>query len=397
MTARVIAVLVTLVCASPANADWVASWAASSDTPAPSLAGQSVRQIVRISLGGTRVRLRLSNLYGTAPLVLGPVHVAKQAKGSAIEPGSDRAVTFAGKEVVTIAKGGEVTSDPIALEVRAFAHLSVSVYVAAGAGGSTTHAVANQLAYIAPGDVTAAPRFPDGEVASARFFVDRIDVDATSGARAVVAFGDSITDGAGSTPGHDARWPDVLGSRLAADPAFAATAVVNAGIAGNRILHDAAGGFAGASALSRFDRDVASQPGARWVVLLEGINDIAASDALGDPSVAVSAKQLTEGLASLAERAHAKNLKIAVATLLPYGGVEWPYHSAIGETKRLAVNAWIRSSKAFDAIIDFERVMRDPAHPDRMLPAFDSGDHLHPSDTGYKAMADSIDVHLFSR
>ena len=397
MTARVIAVLATLVCTSPANADWVASWAASSDTAAPSLAGQSVRQIVRISLGGTRVRLRLSNLYGTAPLVIGPVHVARQAKGSAIEPGSDRAVTFAGKAVVTIAKGADVTSDPIAFEVRAFGHLSVSVYVAAGAGASTVHANAMQVAYIAPGDVTAAPRFPDGEMSSTRFFVDRIDVDAASGARAVVAFGDSITDGVGSTPEHDARWPDLLASRFAADPALAAIAVVNTGIAGNRILHDAAGPFAGHSALSRFDRDVASQPGARWVVFLEGINDIAASDLLGDATVAVSAKQLTDGLAAVAERAHAKNLKIAIATLLPYGGVEWPYRSAIGETKRLAVNAWIRSSKAFDAILDFERVTRDPAHPDRMLPAFDSGDHLHPSDAGYKAMAESIDVHLFSR
>ena len=356
-------------------------------------APHAVRQIIRTSLGGSGVRIRLSNLFGTAPLKIGPVHVAAHANGSAIQPQTDHAVTFGGKPTVTIAKGADALSDPVTFSVSALEELAVSLYLPVRTGASTVHGAGDQTAFITPtGDATVAMMFPAGETTSNRFFLTDVEVAASAAACAIVAVGDSITDGGRSTQDHNARWPDALAARLQADPAFRSIAVVNAGISGNRILND---GF-GPSALARFDRDALSKPRVRWILLLEGINDIGVADAPVSPDDDVAAQQIIDGMKTLIVRAHEKGIKIWGATLTPFGGAPRPYLSAAGEAKRRAINAWIRTAGAFDAVVDFEQVTRDPAHPDRLLPAFDSGDHLHPSDAGYKAMAASIDLRLFT-
>jgi lysophospholipase L1-like esterase len=242
------------------------------------------------------------------------------------------------------------------------------------------------------GDETSGATLADAEELHSRLFLTDVEVEAVAPAQTIVAFGDSITDGHQSTHDANHRWPDLLAARLQAAPGTASIAVVNSGISGNRILHD----NLGPSALSRFDRDALEKTGVRWIVLLEGINDIGASSQPPTPQDDVSASQIIDGLRTLIARAHAKGIKIYGATLTPFAVAEWPYYTPEGEVKRQAVNAWIRSSGAFDAVIDFDKITRDPAHPTRFLPAYDSGDHLHPSDAGYKAMADAVDLGLFA-
>jgi lysophospholipase L1-like esterase len=379
------------------NMRWTDAWTASPDSAGPPLGTVTVRQIIRTSIGGSSVRIRLSNLFGTAPVTIGPVHMAEHASGSAIRPGTDHMVTFGGKPSVTIAKGGDVLSDPIALPVAPLEELAVSMYLPVRTGASTFHGVGNQAAFITlTGDATAATRFPVGEVTSSRFFLTDVEVAAGKEAQTIVAIGDSITDGVGSTQDQNSRWPDVLAARLQSNPAIAPIAVVDAGIAGNRILHDGVTPFVGPSALARLDRDALNKPGVHWLLLMEGINDIAAADLLATPRDDVSTQQIIDGMKVLIGRARKKGVKIYGVTLTPYGGVEWPFHSVAGEAKRQVVNAWIRHAGAFDAVIDFDQVVRDPAHTDCLLAAFDSGDHLHPNDAGYKAMAAAIDLHLFT-
>ena len=375
-----------------AKEHWIDAWAAAPDSGGPPLDHQTVRQIVRLSASGSKVRIRLSNLFGTAPVTIGPVHIAKRLSGSAIKPETDRAVSFSGKSTIRIAPGANVLSDPIELAVTALEDLAVSMYLPTRTGPSTVHALGVQTAYITlAGDQTASATLPEGEVASARFFLTDVEVESTSSKQLLVAFGDSITDGYGSTPNVNARWPDFLVQRLQSDPAYSSIAVANSGISGNRILNDGAG----PSALKRFDRDVLTKPGVKWVVLLEGINDIGETNESPNPKDHVSAQQIIDGMKQLISRAHAKGIKVLGATLTPFGGVDWPYHSASGEIARRAVNTWIRNSGAFDGIVDFDQLTRDPEFPDRFLPAYDSGDHLHPSDAGYKAMASAIDLHFF--
>ena len=390
--------------ASPATAaattapHWVDAWSAPPDSTGPSLPANTVRQVVRTSIGGSSVRIRLSNRYGTAPITIGPIHIAAHADGASIQPGTDHALTFAGKSTVTIAKGADVLSDPASFPVTALEEISVSMYLPAGARTPTTHLVGNQTAFITRrGNATAATVFPTADAVGSRYFLTDLEVAAAPAARTLVAFGDSITDGVGSTQNGNARWPDALASRLQADPALAPVAVVDAGIAGNRILHDGADPFLGPSALSRFDRDAADKAGVRWVLLFEGINDIAAADMLATPEAKVSPQQIIDGMKTLIARAHAKGLQVWGATLTPYAGVEPPFYTPSGETKRQAVNQWIRSAGAFDAVVDFDQAVRDPAHPDHLLPGFDSGDHLHPNDAGYKAMAAAVDLQRLAR
>jgi lysophospholipase L1-like esterase len=352
-----------------------------------------VRQVVRTSIGGSGLRIRLSNLYGDGPVTIGPVHVALQASGSSIQPDSDHALTFDRKSTVTIPKGESVLSDTAAMPVASLQELAISIYVTNTSGHSTIHSAGMATAYIVDGEATADRALSNSEVNGSRFFVTDVEVAATPSARAIVTFGDSITDGTNSTPDTNRRWPDVLASRLQANSELASIGVVNAGISGNRILNDGAG----VSALKRFDRDALSKPNVYWIIFLEGINDIGWAGQATTPSEIVSAQQIIDGMKTLIARAHAKGIKIYGATLTPFGGMQWPYHSASGEQKRQAINAWIRSSGAFDAVIDFDKTVRDPAQPNRFLPAYDSGDHLHPSDAGYKAMADSIDLHLFAQ
>jgi lysophospholipase L1-like esterase len=380
----------------PGRDHWVGAWSAAPDQGGPALSARTIRQVVRPSISGSKVRLRLSNLFGPAAVTIGPVRIAKHAGESAIEPGTDRAVTFGGQPTITIAPRADVLSDPVAFPVTALERLAISLYVADGGTASTLHGVGMQTAYIVHGEATASTKLVAGETDRSRFFLTDLDVATAADAQTVVVVGDSITDGVRSGVDRDARWPDVLAERLQSDPALASVAVINSGIAGNRILNDGASPFIGPSMLSRFDRDALSKPGVRWIVLLAGSNDISASDMLDTPKDQVSAQQIIAGLKQLVARAHAKGIKVYGATLLPNAGVGKPFiRTPQAQAKRQKVNAWIRDSGAFDAVVDFERLMRDPDRPEHLAPAYDSGDHLHPNDVGYKAMAAAIDVRVF--
>lgn len=380
--------------AAAESANWVDTWSSAPDSSGPLLKTQTVREFARISVGGSKLRVQLSNLFGSAPLTVGPVHVAVHAEGPAIVPGSDHALLFNGKPEVTIPKGESVWSDPVGMDVKPLQELAVSFYVPASAvdSPSTLHNAGIATAYINEhGDATSAVQFPADENSGNRFLLTDIAVSGPEARDTIVAFGDSITDGVGSTQNANQRWPDDLAARLQQDPKLSAIGVANSGIGGNRVLHD---NF-GPSALSRFDRDALDKPGVRWIVLLEGINDIGGSGYAIDAKDKISAQQIIDGMKTLIARAHARHIKIYGATLTPYGGNGWPYHSVTGEQQREAVNAWIRSSGAFDGVVDFDKAVRDPAHPLQMLAAYDSGDHLHPNSAGYKAMANAIDLKLF--
>jgi lysophospholipase L1-like esterase len=384
----------TTAAAAAQNTDGVDTWGCAPDSAGPLLKTQTVRQIVRVSVGGSTLRVHLSNLFGTAPLTVGPVHVALHATGADIVPGSDHPLLFHGKPDVTIPKGESVWSDPITLDVKPLQELAVSFYVPANAidSPSTRHNAGLATTYINEhGDATAAIQFPADENSGSRYLLTDIAVTGPEARDTIVAFGDSITDGVGSTSDANLRWPDDLAVRLQHDPKLSVIGVANSGIGGNRILHD----DFGPSALSRFDRDALDKPGVHWIVLLEGINDIGGSGYAIAAKDKISAQQIIDGMKTLIARAHAKHIKIYGATLTPYGNNGWPYHSLAGEQTREAVNAWIRGPGAFDGVVDFDKAIRDPAHPLQMLPAYDSGDHLHPSSAGYQAMANAIDLNLF--
>jgi lysophospholipase L1-like esterase len=375
---------------------WASAWSAAPDQEGPAVPAKTIRQIVRPSIGGSSVRLRLSNLFGTGPVTIGPVRVAKDAGESAIRPGTDRAVTFGSKPTVTIARGADVLSDPVAFPVAALEQLAISMYVVDSNKASTLHGVGMQTAYIAKGDVTAATKLAGSETDTSRYFLTDVEVAAAAEARTIVVIGDSITDGVGSARDRNRRWPDALAERLQADPALASIAVVNSGIAGNRLLNDASEPFIGPSMLSRFERDALSKPGVRWILLLSGSNDISAADMLDTQKDKVSAQQIIAGMQQLIARAHAAGVKVYGATVLPSAGVQKPFvRTPEAQAKRQELNAWIRNSGAFDAVVDFEQLMRDPARPEHLAPAYDSGDHLHPNDAGYKAMAAAIDLRVF--
>ena len=400
------AVLAVLAAISPvrsamqpdaARVHWVTTWGAAADSPGRPFEGETVRQIVRLSVGGSAVRIRLSNLFGTEAVTIGPVHVAAHAGGSAIHSGTNHAVTFGGKSTVSVAKGADVLSDPVRFQVSALQSLAISMFLPARTAPSTMHNTAMQTAYITPGDATEATTFPAGESDTSRFFLTDVEVAAERQARVLVAVGDSITDGVGSTDDHNARWPDALAARLQADPMLASIAIVNSGISGNRILNDGVEPFIGPSVLSRFDRDALNKPGVRWVLLMSGTNDISAANVLTRPQDRVNAQQIIEGMKTLIARAHARGIEVWGATLSPRAGSKAPFYSVVGEAKRREVNAWIRTSGAFDAVVDFEQALRDPARPDALRPEYDSGDHLHPNDAGFRAMANAIDLNLFKR
>jgi lysophospholipase L1-like esterase len=393
---------VATVAVSGQQIKWVDTWAAAPDSAGPPLHAKTVRQVIRTSVGGSALRLRLSNLFGSGSVAIGPVNVAKHAKASSIQSGTVHRVTFSGHARVSVAKGAEVLSDPVDFPVASMDELAVTFYID-NTAATTLHGVGLQTAYIADGNVTGAASLPVGDTDDSRYYLTDVDVAAPSAAKIVVVAGDSIADGVGSTEDASARWSDALAARLQGDPGLASIGVVNSGIAGNRILRDGATPYLGPSLLSRFDRDVLTKPGLKFVLLLEGINDVSASDTLTDPREHASATQIIAGMQTLIQRAHAQGIKIWGATLLPYkdtvvppnAGFHGPYYTPAGEAKRQAVNHWIRTSHAFDAVIDLDQAMRDPTHPDRLRSDFDSGDHLHPNDAGYNAMAAAIDRNLF--
>ena len=386
---------------------WVVTWGAS---PAPQLAdeaqmraaklrfeNQTLREIVHVSIGGHTVRVRLSNAYGKQTLDVGSGHIALREKESGIVAGSDRALTFSGRTTVAIPPDALVLSDPVKLDVPAGADLAISIFIPKASTGAGIHYSAQQTSYIGQGDLTGAATISDPASMTSWVFLTGVDVLAPERASAVVAFGDSITDGARSTVDANHRWPDILESRLLARHGGSEIGMLDAGIGGNRILHDPVGNVRfGVNALARFDRDVLAQPGVKYVIVLEGINDLGHAGTSAPESETVSAEDIIAGLEQLVERAHEKGLKIFGATLTPFEGTTFAgYFTPEKEVKRKAVNNWIRTSKAFDGMIDFDKAVQDPSHPDRMLPAYDGGDHLHPGDAGYQAMGEAVDLSLF--
>ncbi len=397
------ALTVGLLCAAApgAQADgWIGSWGASDVFPVGADVNyQTLRQFVRLSAGGKRVRIRFSNATGQYPLVIGAAHVAKPAAdgaAGAIDPATDHTLTFGGTGSVTVAPGAEVVSDPVEMELPALSTLAISTFVPRWTGPAVIHLDGVATTYISnDADVTSAASMPSPHTSTSRFFIDEVDIEAAGQPGALVTLGDSITDGYRSQVDANHRWPDRLAERLAARSNAAPVGVVNAGVSGNRILHDHPEDLFGPSALARLDRDVLSTPGLRWVVLMEGINDIGHSTSADLPEQDVSADQIIAGMKQVIARVHAQGAKIYGATLTPYEGTVFHgYYQPEGEAKRQAVNSWIRSGD-FDAVIDFDAAVRDPEHPTRIRSDYDVGDHLHPNDAGYRAMGDAIDLKLF--
>jgi lysophospholipase L1-like esterase len=380
---------------------WVATWTSAPADPGPALASppprafknQTVRQIAHISVGGRRLRVRLSNLFGKQPLLIGSAHMALHDVGASIVPGSDRTLKFGGRPSVTIPVGATALSDAVNLDVPSLGNLAVSLYLPNDTGPATFHDSADQTAYISvTGDFTGSIQLPTAETAGSRYFLTGIEVAAQERLGAVVAIGASITEGFGSSVDANRRWPDLLSARLNSPKAPPRIAILNQGIGCNRLLRD----VCGPSGLSRFHRDVLAQPGVTHVIVDLGLVDIALPTVLGIPEEIVSADEIILGLIRLIDRAHAKGLEVYGATFTPNEGSTFPgFHTPENEAKRQAVNRWIRTSGEFDGVIDFDLAVRDPSRPLRLLPHYDSGDGTHPSDAGYEAMARSIDLSLF--
>ncbi len=403
----VLGACVLTLAAMPASAQtWARSWAASPQAPTPSggrfpgsptFHDQTLRQIVRLSGGGSKVRIRFTNEYGTAPVQVGAAHVALAGDGSAIRPGTDHALTFGGRATAIIPPGAPLLSDPVDLKAAPLSALSISLYLPGQVDSCTCHSTAMQAGYLASGDATGAGAFPDTKLLPVRAMISAVDVAADKPARTIVTLGDSITDGVGSSGNANKRWPDQFAERLVKQYGDGVD-VANQGISGNRILGDGAG----VSALARFDRDVLATPGLAYVIVFEGINDIGIGyfpktpntpDFLKGSGPPPTTEDLIAAYGQMIARAHEHGVKIYGATIAPYEGAA--YASPEGEQVRQAVNTWIRTSHAFDAVLDFDAAIRDPAHPSRMKEGFHMGDHLHGSDAGYAAIAGSIDLNLF--
>jgi len=402
------AVAIALTVAAPAagrERAWVGAWAASQQVPEPrnalpaeALTDATVRQIVRVTAGGPQVRVRLSNAFGTAPLRFSAVHVAQsKAPGSpAIDPASDRVVTFAGRPDVTVPAGAEYLSDPVDLPIRPLDSLAISFHLPQAPAVQTGHPGSRTTTFHVAGAHVADPDLPSAGKVVRWYQVSGIDVPAGPRSAAIVTFGDSITDGFGVGPDRNERWPDVLAERLQADPALRHLSVLNHGIGGNRLLLD----DLGPNALARFERDVLGQTGVRYVIILEGVNDLGTLTRDGPVPPGAHARLVADMIGAyrqMVARGRARGLKVIGATILPFAGTPVYNPTAANEADRQAVNAWIRQPGNFDAVIDFDALMRDPARPERMRPDLDSGDHLHPSIAGYRAMAGAVPLSLFKR
>jgi lysophospholipase L1-like esterase len=388
----------TAAAASPDH--WVGTWATSPYAAAnhTSPSGNSplgstdvtLREIVRVSIGGFAVRIILSNEFGLEPLTIGGANIALSGANGEINTAS--ILTFAGRPTITIPAGALAVSDPTDLKLPPFSDIAVSLFLPAQSIQQLSqHGFADQTSYTAEGNVIAATTLESPKEIYNWPFLKGIDVKTNDKAASIVTFGDSITDGAHSTRNANARWPDVLARRLQANKKTADLGVLNEGIGGNRILND----NTGPSALARFDRDALAQAGVKYLVIMESINDIGHATDPAKPYDVVTAEDLIAGLSQLATRAHTHGIKVIGATLTPFVGAK--YQSPAGEEMRQTINKWIRTTNQFDGVIDFDKVTTDPTHPGMFLPLDDSGDHLHPGDAGYKAMGESIDLNLFTK
>jgi lysophospholipase L1-like esterase len=366
-----------------------AAAANSANAPPPNFAEVTVRQIVRVSAPAARVRIRFSNEFGLTPMRLGAVHIAQQAAGGSIVPGSDHVVTFSGQNTVTIPAGAPLLSDPIEWSLPSLTRLAVSIFLPEETI-PPAHRVSEYVS--ASGNFAGAEQLPGEALVRSGALVSGVEIVSASATHVVVTFGDSITEGFGSTANEFRGWSDRLAERLAARPARSPAtrgwSVVNAGINSNRLLHN----NPGAAALARFDRDVLSVPGVAAVILLEGINDIGYSHTI--PAEAVTAAEIIDAYAQIIARAHEHGIAVFGGTITPFEDSH--YYAPQGEQVRQSVNQWIRSSGAFDGVVDFDAALRDAAHPARVAPSLERGDHLHPNDQGYAAMAAAIDLKLLT-
>jgi len=384
---------------------WVASWGAAQQIPEPQnalphndLNDATVRQIFHLSVGGPALRVHVSNAFGTEALHFTSVHIARPLSSSspAIDPASDRPLTFAGKAEVTVPPGAEFVSDPVDYPVAPVSDLAVTFHIDSPPVPETGHPGARATSYYVHGDAVRAANLTEPTHVDHWYQIAEIDVQAQPGAAAVVVLGDSITDGHGATTNGNDRWTDVLAQRLQGSPMTRNVGVSNQGIGGNHLLTDGLG----PNALARFDRDVLAPAGAMWVIVFEGVNDLGGLTRNGEVPLAEHAALVHRVLSAYQQivvRAHAHGLLVYGATVTPYAGSTYYHPDALNEADRQAVNKWIRAPGHFDAVIDFDAVVRDPKRPDQLLPAFDCGDHLHPSPTGYKAMGDAIPVSLFTK
>jgi lysophospholipase L1-like esterase len=384
---------------------WVGSWAASQQVPETQnsldpqlLRDATLRQIVHLSVGGDQLRVRVSNAFGTEPLHLTAVHVARpvSAAGAAIDAASDTPVMFNGSSDVMIPARAEYLSDAVAFPVAALSSLAISIHFDQPPMGETGHPGSRATSYVARGDLVSAVSLPDAKTVEHWYQVSGVDVTSPVQAGAVVTLGDSITDGHGATTNENDRWPDVLAARMQAEKSTRMLGVLNEGIGGNRLLLDGLG----PNALARFDRDVLAQAGVRAVIVLEGVNDLGTLTRDHDVSAEehrALVRKIEGAYSQMIERAHAHGIRVMGATILPYSGSKYYHPGPESEADRQAINAWIREVGHFDAVVDFDKLTRDPAHPDHLLPAYDSGDGLHPGPGGYKAMGEAIPLKELAR
>lgn len=377
---------------------WVGSWAAAQQLPEPrnSLAPEdlqdvTLRQIVHLSLGGKRLRVHISNAFGTAPMTFTSVHIARavSADSPKIQPATDKALTFSGSPSVTVPAGAEYISDSLEMAVPSFSDLAITLHLSAPPAQQTGHPGSRATSYLVHGDKVSAEDLPGAKTFDHWYWISGVDVEAGPSAASVVTLGDSITDGHGATTNGNDRWPDFLARRLQASAATRTVGVLNLGIGGNRLLLDGLG----PNALARFDRDVLAQAGVRCLIVLEGVNDLGmlthAAEVPKEQHV-----ELVHGIIGAYEqiiaRAHAHGIRVIGATILPYSDNGFYHPDPSNDEDREEINQWIRTPGHFDAVADFDKVTQDPKQPNRLLPEYDSGDHLHPSPAGFRRMSDEI-------
>jgi len=394
---------------------WIGTWATA---PQPFIPGslqtfrnQSLRLIVHTSAGGTKVRIKISNTYGDGSLLIGGAHIARRSAAAEIDPRSDRMLKFQKKSSTTVAAGSMVVSDPVEMDVPALSDLAVSLFLPQRTEAKTSHSMAKQTSYVSPetGDSTAAVNFPVGKTIHSWPFLTGVDVEASPGAAAIVAFGSSLTDGDGTTADTNGRWPDVLAERLQKGAGGKAEiGVLNEGIIGNRLLHDSPkgadnpfGAGLGQAGLARFERDVLAQAGVRYVIVGLGINDILfPAFQFTPPNEKVSAEDIIAGYRQVIARGHRKGVRVIGTTNPPFEnsafeGLVTAFYTSEREAIRQEVNDWIRSNGEFDGVVDLDAVLRDPSHPTQLLSAYDSGDHLHHNNAGCIAEGNAVSLALF--